>query len=81
MTTSSSATRPATRWRTIFAAMALAMLASGCAGTVLAPDPAIDCAGWSPIRLYDETIDALTGAEAEAIAAHNEYGRELGCWD
>ncbi len=51
-------------------------LSSGCVMT----GNADGCAGWKPIRLEAATIDAMTEAEARDVLAHNEFGRELGCW-
>lgn len=39
-----------------------------------------DCAGWKPIRLAPQSIDALTDQDAAEILAHNVFGRERGCW-
>lgn len=70
------------RWsRTPFVVTMLMLSVSSCAPMVVAPGPAIDCAGWTKISLYDETIDAMTDEEVRDIAAHNDYGRALGCWD
>ncbi len=38
------------------------------------------CAGWKPIRLAPQSIDALTDQDAAEILAHNVFGRERGCW-
>lgn len=39
-----------------------------------------ECAGWKPIRLAQQSIDALTDQDAAEILAHNVFGRERGCW-
>ncbi len=54
----------------------IAMLASGCATT----GQDNFCAGWKPIRLDESSIDGLTDRDAEAILAHNEFGRSVKCW-
>jgi len=40
----------------------------------------IECAGWRPMLLDDQSIDGLTDRDASAILAHNEFGRARGCW-
>jgi len=37
-----------------------------------------ECAGWRPITI--SLSDVLTEETARGILAHNEYGRERGCW-
>ena len=39
-----------------------------------------ECAGWKPIRLAPQSIDALTDQDAQEILAHNVFGRQQGCW-
>ena len=62
--------------RSRIALLLIATLASGCATT----GPAEVCAGWKAIRLDEESIDGLTDRDAEAILAHNEFGRSIKCW-
>lgn len=58
------------------ALLAALMLVTACTRT----GGAIDCAGWRAIPLDAASIDGLTERDASAILAHNEYGRERGCW-
>lgn len=39
-----------------------------------------DCAGWRQIRLDAVSINGLTDRDAASVLAHNEFGRERGCW-
>lgn len=62
-----------TRWK--IALLLSVTLVSGCV-----QNGANDCAGWKPIRLAPQSIDALTDQDAAEILAHNVFGRERGCW-
>lgn len=53
-----------------------AMLVTSCGTSGLGKG----CAGWKPIFLSPESIEGLTDADAQAILAHNVYGKERGCW-
>ena len=55
------------------------MLASGCA-SIGGADRETACAGWRPIRLDPESVEALTDRDALAVLEHNEFGRRAGCW-
>jgi hypothetical protein len=62
-----------TKWK--IALLLIVTVVSGCA--VTGPS---SCAGWKPIRLAPQSIDALTDQDAAEILAHNEFGREMRCW-
>jgi hypothetical protein len=53
------------------------LLGSGCVNGGGNPD---QCAGWRPIILTGQAIDALTEDEAAEILAHNEFGAERCGW-
>lgn len=55
----------------------LVTLVTGCAMTGPATDP---CAGWKPIRLDAASIDGLTERDAQAVLAHNLFGRSRCGW-
>ena len=57
-----------------------ALLISAMLVTACAPTGPASCAGWKPIRLDAASIDGLTSRDAEAILAHNLYGREACGW-
>ena len=56
---------------------AILMLSSGCA---MNGSTGNSCAGFKPIMLDAASVDGLTDRDAQAVLAHNAFGRAVGCW-
>jgi hypothetical protein len=61
--------------------LTIALLVSVTLVTSCAPTgPTSNCAGWKAIRLSGAGIDGLPQTDAQAVLAHNEYGRARCGW-
>lgn len=63
----------------LIAPLTLMMLVTSC-GMIGAIDADQVCAGWSEIRGDVDDIDKISDTLAISIAAHNDFGSEVGCW-
>lgn len=65
------------KWKKTLLMLALMLPATACA-----PIGPIDaCAGWAKIDGTAGDADVISDRLALSIAAHQEQGRALGCWD